>query len=218
MLRKILASYRAIRGRVEMMRYDDFTIAEHFRQLGARVGDDCRLLIRSLGSEPWLVSIGNHVTISLNVMLLTHDGATWIFTHEDPSLQRFGPIEILDNCFIGAGAIIMPGVRIGPNAVVGAGALVTKSVPPHAVVAGVPARPVSDVASYKTKLVASWAEQRPPAYLQELDPGRAYPAREIQAHKVRSTQQLRQHLQKLFWGNSGRATEARGSTSEPSHR
>ena len=46
----------------------------------------------------------------------------------------------MDNVSIGSGAQICPDVRIGPNAIVGAGAVVTKDVPPNSVVAGVPAR------------------------------------------------------------------------------
>lgn len=204
MLRHMTSLIRAMRSRLQMMRYNDFTIAEYFRSLGAQVGDDCRLLIRSLGSEPWLVRIGNHVTISFDVTLLTHDGATWIFTEEVPSVQKFAPVEIMDNCFIGARAIIMPGVRIGPNSVVGAGALVTKSVPPNTIVAGVPAKPVSDFASYKAKVLSSWSEQRPPGYLEELEASRRYPASVIHAHKAASMPKLRRHLEQLFWAGSPR--------------
>jgi acetyltransferase-like isoleucine patch superfamily enzyme len=199
MVRKLISVFRAIRKRLEMNGYNDFTIAEHFRSLGAEVGKDCRLLIRTLGSEPWLVRIGNHVTISFNVTLLTHDGATWIFTEEIPSLQKFGPIEILDNCFIGAGATIMPGVRIGPNSVVGAGALVTKTVPPNTIVAGIPARTVSDVASYKLKVVESWAAQRPQGYLDDLVPTQRHSAPVIHEKKREQMPQLRSHLRRLFW-------------------
>jgi acetyltransferase-like isoleucine patch superfamily enzyme len=55
-------------------------------------------------------------------------------------VNRFGPIHVEDDAWIGAGAIVFPGVTIGRGAIVGAGAVVTKDVPPHAIVAGVPAR------------------------------------------------------------------------------
>ena len=104
----------------------------------------------TFGSEPYLVSIGKHVTISTNVSFITHDGGTWVF-RDQPRYQRvikYGRIVIHDNCFIGARAIIMPGVSIGPNAVVAAGSIVTKSVPPNSVVAGVPAKLLSTVEEY----------------------------------------------------------------------
>ena len=199
MVGKLRALLRAVSAKVRLARYNDFTIAEYFRDQGARVGVDCRLLIRSLGSEPWLVRIGDHVTISFNVTLLTHDGAAWLFTRQFPSIQKFGPIEILDNCFIGAGAMIMPGVRIGPNAVVGAGALVTKDVAPDSVVAGVPARFVCSTDAYRDKVLESWKVQRPPGYLEELDDAAAPSATVIHAHKLAASGVLRRHLERLFW-------------------
>ncbi|MHA1988981.1 MAG: DapH/DapD/GlmU-related protein, partial [Promethearchaeota archaeon] len=51
-----------------------------------------------------------------------------------------GTIELQNDCWIGAGAIVMPNITIGERAIVGAGAVVTKDVPPDTVVAGVPAK------------------------------------------------------------------------------
>jgi len=199
MLRKLRIFLRSLRRRLELSRYDDFTIAEFFRRQGARIGRDNRILIRSLGSEPWLISIGNHCTISTAVNLLTHDGATWVFTDEMPSLQSFGPIRILDNCFIGSGAIILPGVRIGPNSVVGAGSIVTRDVPASTVVAGCPARTICDLAAYKRKATATWAAQRPPGYMDGLKDGHSYAPSEVQAQKVAGSALLRRHLERLFF-------------------
>ena len=53
---------------------------------------------------------------------------------------EIGPVRIAEGADIGTGAVILPGVTIGAGAIVGAGAVVTRDVPPHAVVAGVPAR------------------------------------------------------------------------------
>ena len=55
------------------------------------------------------------------------------------------PIVIEDNVWVGGGAILLPGVRIGRNAVVGAGAVVSRSVPADTVVAGNPARPIREI-------------------------------------------------------------------------
>lgn len=51
-----------------------------------------------------------------------------------------GKVHIKENCFIGGGSLILPGVTVGPNAIVGAGAVVFEDVPPYAIVAGNPAR------------------------------------------------------------------------------
>ena len=182
-----------------MARYNDFTIAELFRQRGARVGHDCRLLIRELGPEPYLIEIGNHVTVSGDVSLLTHDGGGWIFTDDMPSLQSFGPIRILDNCFIGARAILLPGVTVGPNSIVGTGAVVTEDVPPDTIVAGVPAKPISATADYKRKLLERWERQKPPGFMAEIAQGSRHSAAEIMASKMRHKQLLRRHLEHLFF-------------------
>ncbi|MEO8457517.1 MAG: DapH/DapD/GlmU-related protein, partial [Chloroflexota bacterium] len=85
---------------------------------GLKLGREVRIIGKpDFGSEPYLVQIGDHVTVSSNVTFVTHDGGTWVFRYrpEYAGMQRFGRIAIGNNCFIGARAIIMPGVRIGDN-------------------------------------------------------------------------------------------------------
>jgi acetyltransferase-like isoleucine patch superfamily enzyme len=191
---------KSIVERFRLSRYNDFTIAEYFRGQGAQIGDDCRILIRCLGSEPYLIHIGNHCTIAGSVAFVTHDGAAWIFTQELPSLQKFGAIDILDNCFIGYGAILMPNVRIGPNSIVGASAVVTKNVPPNTIVAGNPAKSICAIEEYKRKVLVAWQRQKPPGYLTDLSDGVRYPPAHIQLQKERSGTLLREHLQRQLWG------------------
>lgn len=86
------------------------------------------------------VTIGNNVSISHNVNLVTG-------SHEwnDPHfLGVFLPIQIDDYAWIGIGSTILQGVHIGKGAVVCAGAVVTKSVPPYTVVGGCPAKPIKE--------------------------------------------------------------------------
>ncbi len=131
---------------------------------GLILGREVRIIGRPrFGSEPYLISIGNHVTISDEVTFVNHDGATWVFRHrpEYRGLQRFGRIDIGDNCFIGARAILLPGIRIGPNCVVAAGAVVTKSVPPGTVVGGVPARFICDYDEYVRRSAPRCTEYPP---------------------------------------------------------
>ena len=121
---------------------------------GLKIADDCRIMgIPVFGSEPYLVSIGKHVTISSNVTFITHDGGTWVFRYNEKynQVRKFGRIDVKDNCFIGLGSIIMPGVTIGPNSVIGAGSVVTKDVPPDTVVVGNPAKPLMSYEEYAEK-------------------------------------------------------------------
>jgi len=203
MLQTIKALYRAYKQKIAILKYNDFTIAEYFRELGAQIGERNRILIRGL-AEPYLIKIGNDCTIAGGVCLITHDGAAWIFRHQVPDLQVFGPITIEDNCFIGQNAIILPGVTIGENSVVGAGAVVTKNVPPNSIVGGVPARFICTSEKYFAKCMRSWEIQRPEGYLAELERGKRYPPEYIfeRASDPRNRRLLRQHLTKLFWGKS----------------
>ena len=106
------------------------------------------------GSEPYLIEIGSHVQLSGHVLFITHDGGTWVFRDRIGHLKnitKYGPIRIYDNCFIGNRAIIMPGVKIGPSSVVGAGSVVTKNVPKETIAVGNPAKPIMTYGQYIDK-------------------------------------------------------------------
>ncbi|MET0862962.1 MAG: acyltransferase [Nakamurella sp.] len=113
------------------------------RAMGVVIGDDCRILSDVVTTEPWLISIGDRVTVSSRVAFTTHDGTGWLFRDDRGRRYRYAPIKVGSDVFIGAGAIIMPGVEIGDRCVVGIGSVVTRSVPSGTVVAGNPARPIS---------------------------------------------------------------------------
>ncbi len=121
---------------------------------GLQIADDCRMEgLPFFGTEPYLISIGKHVLISSKVVFLTHDGSTYLFrdTPEYHRVMKFGRITVHDNCFLGYGCTILPGVSIGPNAIVAAGAVVTKDVPPNSVVGGVPAKVLTTLSDYADK-------------------------------------------------------------------
>ena len=132
---------------------------EFLRKRGVQIGERCRIYARisAFGSEPYLVKIGDHVEITSGVRFITHDGATWVFRELadwDESINRINTIEIMDNCFVGANAIILYGVRIGPNSIVGAGAVVSKDVPENSIVVGNPARVIGEIDSFFEKCKA----------------------------------------------------------------
>jgi acetyltransferase-like isoleucine patch superfamily enzyme len=118
------------------------------RRLGARIGHACRIYSFNVSAEPFLVSIGDNVTVSSSVTLVTHDGAAWLVRDECGRRYDYRPITIGDNCFIGLGATLLPGTKIGDNCIVGAGAVVRGTVPSGSVVAGVPAVPVGTFDDY----------------------------------------------------------------------
>lgn len=92
------------------------------------------------------VTIGSHVNLAqgITVTALNHN-----FEDKNKRIDEQGVITngvtIEDDIWIGANAVILPGVRIGTHSVVAAGAVVTKDVPPHSVVAGVPAEIIKSI-------------------------------------------------------------------------
>ncbi len=145
MIKKLLNKWRMYKNPVA-----------HARKRGVTVGERCKFITPThWGSEPWLITIGNHVEFSANVTLLTHDGATWVLRDLNPNARviKYGKIIIHDNCFIGRGTTIMPGVEIGENSIIGACSLVTKSVPANSVYAGNPAHFICSTEDYVKKCI-----------------------------------------------------------------
>lgn len=184
---------KRLKDAIVFARYDYYTIAKHFRKQGAQIGEGCCIIVRSIGKEPYLVKIGNYVTISGGVVFATHDGAASICREEIPDTQVFGPIIIEDNCIIGQNAILFPNIRIGKNSIVGAGSVVISDVPPNTIVMGVPARPFGSMRKYKEKCIARWKEQKPSGII--LQEGRNW---WNSKHYKENSKKLRQHLTNLF--------------------
>jgi acetyltransferase-like isoleucine patch superfamily enzyme len=135
--------------------YYSFNIAR-LRKRGLQIADDCCISkLPDFGSEPYLISIGSRVGISSYVTFITHDGANHVVKnlHGGVDVRKYGRITVHENCFIGSGVTILPGVSIGPNSVVGANALVVADVPPNTVVGGNPARPLMSIETYAEKLM-----------------------------------------------------------------
>ncbi len=123
------------------------------RRLGVVIGKDCRLISVDFGTEPFLVTLGDHVSITM-AHFITHDGGLWVFRERSPEVDVIAPIRVGNNVFIGFGAIILPGVTIGDNVVIGAGAVVARDIPSNCVAVGVPARPVKSIDEYWSSLDA----------------------------------------------------------------
>lgn len=121
--------------------------ADELRSYGVQVGENCYIGIKHIDlGHGFLISIGNNVTIS-SARILTHDASTKRYL----GYSKVGRVRIDDNTFVGAGAIILPGVHIGKNVIVGAGSVVTKDIPDGFVVAGNPARYICCTDEYLEK-------------------------------------------------------------------
>ena len=86
------------------------------------------------------VSVGNHTVIAPRCFITDHNHGIKGGLRIDQQPCNAAPIEIGSDVWLGAGAVVLPGIKIGDGAVVGANAVVTKDVPPMTIVAGAPAR------------------------------------------------------------------------------
>ena len=127
----------------------DYSVIESFACINNAVGDviigdHTRVGLHNTIIGP--VDIGSHVNLAqgITVTALNHN-----FSDANKRIDKQGvstsPVTIEDDVWIGANAVILPGVTIGEHCVVAAGAIVTKDVPPHSLVAGVPAKVIKKI-------------------------------------------------------------------------
>jgi acetyltransferase-like isoleucine patch superfamily enzyme len=170
--------FSSLKYRIRNIYYKRYLSSEqHARKIGIKVGIGCNISTREFSSEPYLITIGNNVRLARNVQLLTH-GGIWSLRKlfpEHKDLDYYGKITIGNNVYVGQGVIIMPGVTIEDNCIIGASSVVTKSVPKNSVVAGNPAKYISSVdrflegiLKYDTKLHGKSAEHKKNVLLKEL--------------------------------------------------
>jgi acetyltransferase-like isoleucine patch superfamily enzyme len=120
----------------------------------AAVGEGCLIQMNAVITDPAYVRLGNNVHLT-GCTLFGHDGSVAMLKRAyGVSIDKVGKIDIRDNVFVGHQAIIMPGVTIGPDAIVAAGAVVTHDVPPGSIVAGIPARVIGSVPALVERLQA----------------------------------------------------------------
>lgn len=126
---------------------------KYARRIGVNIGMNPHFYgPTSWGTEPWLITIGDNVHITGMCKFINHDGGTLIFRNEIPDLEITKPIVVGNNVYIGEETLILPGVHIGDNCVIGARSVVTKDIPANSVAAGVPCRVIKTREEYLEKL------------------------------------------------------------------
>ena len=146
---------RKIVSRTFNMLYASLRHEKYAKHIGVNIKGNIHIYgnpYRMFGTEPWCITLGDKVHITKDVLFVTHDGGTLLFRDQIPDLEITKPIVVGDNVYIGVRSIIMPGVTIGNNVIVAAGAVVTKDVPDNSVVGGVPARLIKTTEEYFSKI------------------------------------------------------------------
>lgn len=134
--------------------------AEYLRRHGGffAIGERCSILTSTVFTDPAYVRLGNNVQFG-SCCVLGHNGVVKMLNRAfGVKLDSVGKSDFRDNVFIGYGCIVLPGVTIGPNAIVGAGSVVTRDIPPNSVAVGSPARVIGTVEEFIKKLEAKTAE------------------------------------------------------------
>ena len=146
MIRKIYrAIYKGIMKKLSPVRYA--------RKIGVNMKGDVHLY-GNIGwsTEPWIITLGHNVYITDGVKFETHDGGTLLFRDRIPDLEITKPIVVGDSVYIGNNALLLPGVTIGNNVIIGAGAVVTRDIPDNSVAVGVPAKVIKTADEYFEKI------------------------------------------------------------------
>ena len=139
-------------------KYSSEAFIEYLKSRGVEIGEDTYFFDPKNTFIDYnrgiYISIGKKCKISGKVSIIAHDYSWEVLRQRSKEILPSGgkKIEIGNNVFIGYGAMILRNVKIGDNAIIGAGTVVTKDVPANTIVAGNPARIISTIEQYYTKL------------------------------------------------------------------
>ena len=148
------------------------------------MGQDCYIQTDVYIGDPALIRLGDNVWLT-GCALFGHDGSVGMINRAYRlSLDHVGKIEIGSNVFVGYRAVILPGVTIGDRVIVGAGAVVTRDIPPNSVAVGVPARRVCSLDEHVERLKSA-NEELPWRYIIEKRSGTFDPELEPELERLR---------------------------------
>ena len=145
----LAAPFKALYARIDSVGYA--------KKIGVNIKGKVKIYgssYRMFSTEPWLITLGDNVYITDGVKFVCHDGGTLILRKYVPDLEITKPIIVGNDVYIGIRSTIMPGVTIGNNCIIGAGAVVTQDVPNNSVAAGIPARVIKSIDEYRVKCEA----------------------------------------------------------------
>lgn len=108
------------------------------------LGDNCFINVNCKLMDSGKITIGNNVFIAPNVCIITEEHAMDVKQRLE-GLEYTHPVHIGDNVWICTGALVLPGVTIGANSIIGAGSVVTKDIPPNSLAVGNPCKVIREL-------------------------------------------------------------------------
>lgn len=135
---------------------DDKYLASKLKKKGAKIGNNFKVFGASSvyidDTRGWLLTIGDNVHITHNVMILTHDNSRCVIKNMiGYRIDEGAETKIGNNCFIGMNSILLMGTQLGNNVIVGAGSVVHGIFPDNVVICGNPARIICTIESHIEK-------------------------------------------------------------------
>lgn len=126
---------------------------KYLRSKGVEIGENVlfrdRLTTRIDLTRPALIKIGNNVDINFHFQILTHDWGCYVMRGKyHDFINSSGEVEIGNNIYFGTNVIILKGVTIGDNCIIGAGSIVNRNIPANSVATGNPCRVVCSLDEY----------------------------------------------------------------------
>lgn len=161
MMEKVIRSLALIRRKIKLLRAKNnpWKYARYLQnEFGIQIGQNTAIYSNVLIdlTRPYGISIGNNVMITSDVKIYSHDMDYWVLrnVYKDPNIcLSYGKVNIEDNVYIGANAVILKNVNIGEGSIIAAGSVVTRDVPNYSVVAGVPAKVIRTLDQHYRKRV-----------------------------------------------------------------
>ena len=152
---------KAIRKLVLREKASSETFTEYLKKHGVEVGRFCYVpeptsVLVDL-TAPWLITIGDNVTLTHGVVILTHDYGWSVLkkngSHKGSVIGAQAPVKIGNNVFVGVNSVIVRGVTIGDNVIIGAGSVVSKNCESNGVYVGNPAKRIMSIEEYAVKRI-----------------------------------------------------------------
>lgn len=127
------------------------------KNLTRGMGENVWFQPRAMPNDPNLIRFHNNVVVASGVTFVAHDLINQMIGRRNDLSMHINEdcIEVMDDVFIGSNSVILPGVRIGPRAVIAAGAVVSQDVPPDTIVGGVPAKKIGDFSQLEEQRLAT---------------------------------------------------------------